>query len=131
MNIVLDCSGAFEIILQKEKAHLYAELLRNADWVAAPDLYKIECMSALCDYTSTGEISKEEALGKQDELFGLIDEFTDPSENITEAFSEAVRLRQNVRSMMYFTLARRLGAVLLTSDHSLASLAEKEGVTVR
>lgn len=131
MNIVLDCSGALEILLQKKKAQLYAGLLKDADWVAAPDLYKIECMNALWDYTNTGEITKEEALGKQEALFGLVDEFTDPSENITEAFSEAVRLRQNVRSMMYFTLARRLGAVLLTSDQNLASIAEKEGVSVR
>jgi predicted nucleic acid-binding protein len=49
----------------------------------------------------------------------LIDEFIPISENSLEALNEAIRLDYSAYDMLYFTLARRTGALLLTLDQPL------------
>lgn len=45
-----------------------------------------------------------------------------------EALTEAVRLRRPVYDMVYFVLARRLGATLFTLDKRLQALCIDNGV---
>lgn len=128
MKYVLDASGAFEILFKKEKAKRYTELLSNADTVISSTLFKAECVNVLWKYVRAGQIEEEKALPSIDRLFDLVDVFVDPGENAVESFHEAVRLSHSVYDMLYFTLARRNGAVLLTSDTRLSALALQEGV---
>jgi predicted nucleic acid-binding protein len=58
----------------------------------------------------------------------LIDDYTGISENIIEAMNEAIRVEHSVYDMLYLTLARRTGAMLLTMDKKLLGLAKKEGI---
>jgi len=44
--------------------------------------------------------------------------------------NEAIRLKFPAYDMLYLTLARRKGAVLLTLDHSLNMIAKKEGIEI-
>jgi predicted nucleic acid-binding protein len=60
----------------------------------------------------------------------LIDEFIDISENNNESLNEAIRLNHSTYDMLYFTLARRTGATLMTLDSRLNSLAKKEGIDI-
>jgi predicted nucleic acid-binding protein len=128
MKYVLDTSGAFQILFQKEKAKRYTELLKDADAVISSSLYKAECANVLWKYVRAGFLSEQQAAQTIDRLFDLVDIFIDPEENAQEAFHEAVRLDHSVYDMLYFTLARRNNAVLLTSDKRLKSLALEEGV---
>jgi predicted nucleic acid-binding protein len=60
----------------------------------------------------------------------LIDEFVPISENNLEALNEAIRLEYSAYDMLYLTLARRTGAILLTLDKPLNAIAEKEGIEI-
>lgn len=128
MKYVLDTSGAFEILFQKEKAARYAKLLSEADLVISSTLYKAECVNVLWKYIRAGLVEKDVAVQSIERLFDLVDLFVDPGENAVESLHEAVRLDHSVYDMLYFTLARRNGAVLLTSDARLTALARQEGV---
>ena len=130
MKIVLDTSGAFQILLHGEKAESYQGLLADADVVLSSTLYKAECVNVLWKYVRAGILREEDAVLSIDRLFGLVDLFIDPEENAVEALGEAVRLGHSVYDMLYFTLARRNGAVLLSCDRRLSELATREGVRV-
>jgi predicted nucleic acid-binding protein len=52
------------------------------------------------------------------------------AENNLEALHEAIRLEYSIYDILYVTLARRTGAVLLTLDGPLATIAEKEGIEI-
>ena len=58
----------------------------------------------------------------------LIDVFIPIKENHLEALNEAIRLEYSAYDMLYLTLARRMGAILATLDHSLNVIAKKEGI---
>ncbi len=45
-----------------------------------------------------------------------------------ESLNEAIRLNHSAYDMLYFTLARRFGAVLITLDKKLMSLAKSEDI---
>jgi predicted nucleic acid-binding protein len=45
-----------------------------------------------------------------------------------EALNEAIRLKFSAYDMLYFTITRKMGAMLLTLDHSLNQIAKKEGI---
>jgi predicted nucleic acid-binding protein len=60
----------------------------------------------------------------------LIDEFIPISENNLEALNEAIRLDYSAYDMLYLTLARRTGAVLITLDQPLNKIAKKEGIEI-
>ena len=130
MKIVLDTSGAFQILLHGEKAERCQGLLADADVVLSSTLYKAECVNVLWKYVRAGILREEDAVLSIDRLFGLVDLFIDPEENAVEALGEAVRLGHSVYDMLYFTLARRNGAVLLSCDRRLSELARREGVRV-
>jgi predicted nucleic acid-binding protein len=58
----------------------------------------------------------------------LIDEFIPIKENHREALNEAIRLKFSAYDMLYFTIARKMGAILITLDNSLNQIAKKEGI---
>ena len=130
MIIVLDSSAAAEIILKRAKAKKFEEILLSAEKVISSDLYKSEIPNVLWKYFKAGFLKKEMANKLLDLAINLIDEFVDISENNTESLNEALRLNHSVYDMLYFTLARRTGAVLLSLDEKLLSLAKKEKIDV-
>lgn len=128
MKYVLDASGAFQVLFHKEKAERYTKLLSEADSVLSSSLYKSECINVLWKYVQAGLLKEEDAVRYIEQLFDLVDTFVDPDENGVEALHEAIRLEHSAYDILYFTLARRNGAVLLTCDDHLAALAKQEGV---
>lgn len=60
----------------------------------------------------------------------LVDEFIDIAENNEEALHEAIRIDHSCYDLLYFTLARRQGATLMTLDKKLKTLAENAGIEV-
>ncbi|MDR2304934.1 MAG: type II toxin-antitoxin system VapC family toxin [Treponema sp.] len=60
----------------------------------------------------------------------LIDEFIPISEHNLEALNEAIRLDYSAHDMLYLTLARRTGALLITLDQRLNEIARQEGIEI-
>lgn len=130
MIVVLDSSAAIEIILKRARSKTFKKSLDSAEKVITSDLYKIEIANVLWKYCRTGNIEKELTNKLLLLAEGLIDEFVDISENNTESLNEAIRLNHSAYDMLYFTLARRTGAVLMTLDKKLLALAKREGIAV-
>jgi len=130
MIVVLDASAGIEIALSRENAPLYEEKLESASKVITSELYKAETANVLWKYHKAGLLTKEAALQRLKYCDELIDEYVDISSNNEEALVEGIRIGHSVYDLLYFTLARRNGALLLTRDKRLKEAAIGNGVEV-
>ena len=128
MNIVLDANAGIEMILNRSKSYLMKEYIANCQKVISSDLYKAEITNTLWQYIKAGFLSKENGISLLKLADDLVDEYYDINENNKESLLESVRLNHSSYDMLYFTLARRTGSVLLTLDKKLLKLSEKEGI---
>jgi predicted nucleic acid-binding protein len=130
MIIVLDASAGIEIVLGREGANRFETQVRTANKVITTDLYKAETANVIWKYVKADLLKKENAIRSLELCLNLIDDFIDISENIEEAINESIRLNHPVYDLLYFTLARRNGAMLLTPDKKLIRLAEENGIII-
>lgn len=128
MIVVLDANAGIEIVLNRSKSPLFKEYIVNCRKVISSDLYKAEITNTLWQYIKAGLLSREKGTSLLRLAGNLVDEYYDISENNNESLIESVRLNHSSYDMLYFTLARRTGSVLLTLDKKLFKLAEKEGI---
>jgi len=130
MIIVLDASAGIEIVFGRERADAYKAQVLKARRVITSDLYKAETANVIWKYVKAGLLKKENAIVTLELCINLIDDFVDISENNEEAINESIRLNHSVFDLLYFTLARRNGAMLLTLDKKLNELSEKNGIVI-
>jgi len=129
MIIVLDASAGIEIVFGRERAGDFTAQVLTASKVITSDLYKAETANVIWKYVQAGLLKKEKAILSLELCVNLIDDFVDISENNEEAINESIRLNHSVYDLLYFTLARRNGAMLLTLDKKLNELSEENGIT--
>jgi len=130
MIVVLDANAGIEIALDLPRASQFNLFVESADKVITSNLYKAEIANVIWKYVKAGLIPKSSASEKLELAQGLIDEFVDCSENNDESLNESIRIGHSVYDMLYFTLARRTGAKMLTVDKKLKEICEKSGVDV-
>jgi predicted nucleic acid-binding protein len=128
MIAVLDANAGIEIALNREKAEKFNAVLVRASKVITSDLYKAETANVLWKYYKAELLKKEDLIQRLQYCTNLIDEFIDISENNEESIMEGVRLTHSIYDMLYFTLARRYGAILLTIDKKLNEKAKENGI---
>ena len=128
MIVVLDSNAAIEIVLKREKGKTFRELIETAEKTVSSDFFRIEVANVIRKYFQGKYLKKTECLRLMRLAENLVDEFVPIKENHREALNEAMRLNHSAYDMVYFTLARRLGAVLVTLDHQLNGIAKKEGI---
>jgi predicted nucleic acid-binding protein len=129
MIVVLDCSAAIEIILNREEGHMLRTVLESAERVTTSELYRVETANTFWKYCRAGYLDAKDCGFLLRMAENLIDDYTSISENNIEAMNEAIRLEHSVYDMLYLTLARRTGAMLLTMDKKLLALAKNEGIS--
>ena len=130
MIFVLDTSAAFEIAFKGEKCFEYSEMLKSADKVIAPSLFQAETANVMWKYIKGGYIDEENAKLSLTLIYQFVDYYYDAAEFAIESLHEAIRNNHSVYDMLYFTLARRNGAMLLTCDEKLRNLAVDNGIKV-
>ena len=130
MIYILDASAGIEIALDKESAAKFHAKLENATTVISSDLYKVETANVIWKYFKANLLNKEEALRILRFCDELIDEYVDIASNNEEALVESMRLNHPAYDLLYLTLARRRGGILLTLDKKLIKLAIENGVDV-
>ncbi len=130
MIYILDASAGIEIALDKENAAKFHAKLENATTVISSDLYKVETANVIWKYFKANLLNKEEALRILRFCDELIDEYVDIASNNEEALVESMRLNHPAYDLLYLTLARRRGGILLTLDKKLIKLAIENGVDV-
>lgn len=130
MIIVLDASAGIEIALDREKAEILSSILTQSSKVITSDLYKAETANVIYKYYKAKLISKEESFRTLKYCDSLIDEYIDISDNSEESLVESMRINHSTYDLLYFTIARRRGAILMTMDKKLNSLANENGIEI-
>ncbi|HDQ13787.1 MAG TPA: PIN domain-containing protein [Sediminispirochaeta sp.] len=130
MITVLDTSAGIALALGTKKASGFSDYIEKASSVITSELYKAEAGNVLWKYCRAGLLTKEEALQRLSYSMELIDEFVDIEAYQKEVLTEAIRLNHSVYDLLYLTLARRHGAVLLTLDEGLKKLARRSDIEI-
>jgi len=125
--VVLDSNAAIEIILKREKGKTFRKLIEDSEKTVSSEFFRIETANVIRKYYQGKYITKTDCNKLLELAENLIDEFIPIKENCLEALNEAIRLNYSAYDMLYLTIARRMGAVLVTLDHPLNSIAKKEG----
>jgi predicted nucleic acid-binding protein len=130
MNVVIDVSGAAEILFKKEKNKKFDKVLQEATLVYAPDLYISELSNVFWKYAVIKNYNKDECIKYIHDGLDYIDVFINSETIWEEAFSEGVNNNHSVYDMFYMIAARRHSATLITNDLSLAAVCKKNHVQV-
>lgn len=130
MIVVLDASAWIEIGLGRDKAQRYQESLEQASKVLTSDLYKAEVTNVLWKYVKAKLLTKDIALQRLQYCLDLVDEYIDITENNQESLIESIRIDHSVYDVLYLTIARRNGAVLITQDKKLKDIAKEQGIDI-
>ena len=130
MKVVLDASVGIEIGLGRENSLTYRELVEQASKVITSDLYKAEVTNVLWKYVKAGLLPKEVALQRLQYCLDLVDEYIDIADNNQESLIESIRIDHAVYDVLYLTLARRNGAILMTLDKKLQTIAKEQGIEI-
>lgn len=128
MIVVLDTSAGVDLILHGKHSNEIKKLLNYCSKVITSDLYKAETTNVFLKYVKADLISKRDAVTCINFSQSLIDEYYNISEFSIECLNEALRLDHSIYDMLYLTLAKRSGGVLLTVDKKLSKLAANEGI---
>ena len=130
MIVVLDTSAAVEVVLQRESASRFAEILTQADLVLAPTLLITEVSNVFWKYQKFADYPQDACEKSIEHIIALADEYVSEVELYREAFSLGCMLDHPIYDMVYLVLARRNNAKLLTMDKKLISAAKKAGVVI-
>ena len=114
--IVLDSNAAIEIVLKRKKGTAFRKLIEKSEKTLTSEFFRIEVANVIRKYYKGNYIQKDECAKLLELSENLIDEFVPLKENNLEALNEAIRLDYSAYNMLYLTLARRTGAMLITLD---------------
>jgi predicted nucleic acid-binding protein len=128
--IVLDSNAAIAVVLKQGKGIYFQGLIEKSERVITSEFFRIEVSNVIRKYYKGNYIKRDECNKILELSEGLVDEFVPIAENNLESLNEAIRLDYSAYDMLYLTLARRTGAVLLTLDHPLLVMAKREGIEI-
>ncbi len=128
MILVLDASAAIEVVLNRDRAARLRELIHEADYVVAPDLYICEVSNALWKYDQMLTETIDPAV--LDDAVGIPDDYLAARSLYREAYALGLRFGHPIYDCMYVVAARRNNATLATMDKRLQKLAKREQIAV-
>ncbi len=129
MTIVLDTCAAVEVVLGRAQSTELSELLAQAEWVVAPDLYISEVSNVFWKYHRFENLPFQDAEEKLEQSINLVDDFVSTRDFYKEAFMFSCLVGRPVYDSMFLVLARRLSARLLTVDQKLRKIAQDHSIT--
>jgi predicted nucleic acid-binding protein len=128
MIVLLDSNAAIEIVLKREKGKIFRDLIEAAEKTVSSEFFRIEVANVIRKYYHGNYLKKADCNKVMELAENLVDEYVPIKDNHLEALNEAIRLNFSAYDMLYLTLARRMGATLVTLDRQLNTIAKKEGI---
>lgn len=126
--IVLDCSAAIEMVRATSVGKAFRQLILPDELVVAPTLLSAEFIHAIRKYVRAGTVDIKEATRYIERVPLIVDEFIDGRNLALEAFRESMHTGLSSYDTLYFVLARRSGATLLSLDKQLINACLNGGV---
>jgi len=130
MTLILDASAGIEIVLEQARATEFSREIELSDRVISSELYRAEVANVIWKYVKAGLLEKDQAKKTLVLAESLVDQFVPISENNEESLIESIRIAHSTYDILYFTLARRNGAKLLSMDKKLKALCVDSGVEI-
>ena len=130
MTVIIDTSGAIEVLLQKGKAIKFSKILQESTLVLAPDLFIPELTNTLWKYHRANIFNKEECVLFINDGLNYVDKFINSKELWLEAFSEGIKNNHSVYDMLYMVTARRNDGTIITADSILTTICKKNNIQV-
>jgi predicted nucleic acid-binding protein len=128
VKLVLEENAAIEIIQDRPVGKHYKELIEISSAVISTEFFKIEVANVLRKLYNTKKIDKEDIIPNVAKAVALVTEFIPIELDYIEALKESIRLGYSAYDMLYFLIARRNKAILLTLDAPLARIAREQGI---
>ena len=128
MTLVLDASAGIEIVLEQARSVEFSREIEVSDGVISSELYRAEIANVIWKYVKAGFLEKEKATTTLILAENLVDYFVPISENNEETIMESIRIGHSPYDILYYTLARRNGARLLTMDKKLKLICQNSGI---
>ncbi|GHV83574.1 hypothetical protein AGMMS50212_09140 [Spirochaetia bacterium] len=125
MIAVIDVSGIAQVLFQTSKRDKFETILRDAEYVLAPDLYVTELSNTLWKYSTKGIYTSEECTQFIEDGLNYVDEYIISKDIWKEAFVEGVKNKHSVYDMFYAVIARRNDGILITNDLQLIKICKK------
>jgi predicted nucleic acid-binding protein len=125
MIVVLDVSGASQILFHKEKMERFDIALQEASLVMAPDLYVPELTNTLWKHYNLENYPVEKCLNFIEAGINYVNKFVDAREIWPEAFRLGLENKHSIYDMYYLALAKQYAARLITNDKDLVKLCKK------
>lgn len=126
--IVLDTSAACEIANETDLGKALQSLILVDEKIVSCNIMRIEIASVFRKLIALKKLDINIAKLRYHDTLALVDQYYPIEELELEAFTESARLNHSTYDMLYFVLARRLAATLLTTDRKLMALCDKHGV---
>ena len=130
MIIVLDASGAAEIVARTERGVDFINVLMKADRVLAPDLYIAETANIMWKRGRNDKDGADVYLEMADDCIGYVTEYVSAAQLWDDALRLAQKYDHSVYDMLYAALAKRHDATLITMDAKLWKICENISVMV-
>jgi predicted nucleic acid-binding protein len=128
MSLVLDASGAVNIVTGRDPGHRLSSLVAEAELVRAPDLIVSELTNTFWKYQRLGGVSRDQCSDALLKSMALVDVLVPTAELYEEVFDLACRTSHPAYDLFYLVLARRHAAILVTADRKLEELAREHQV---
>ena len=123
MIVILDVCAAMEVAFKRRKYAIVAKAMRDADAIAAPDLFTAEAANVVWKEHVFGRQPYDDCLDAYRDAISFVTSFQPTSELALEAIDIACRAKIPVYDSLYITLAKRLGGYLLTIDRKMIEAA--------
>jgi len=126
--VILDASAAVKIVNQQKEIKSYLDILKDADWVIAPDIFVSEVSNVFWKYHQFDDMTMNICEHSLKSTIGLVDDFIDTIDLYQEAFSFSSQINHPVYDSMYLICARRYNGIFVTADKKLNKLAKKYAI---
>ena len=130
MIVVLDASAAIKIVYQHASTKKFSEVIINADWVIAPDIFISEVTNVFWKYYQFEDLPLDITENLLNKAIRLIDDVIETGDLYQEAFSFSCQTNHSVYDSMYLICARRYNAILASADNKLNKLAQKHAIRI-
>ena len=128
MTLILDASAGIEIVLEQARSAEFSKEIELSDGVISSELYRAEIANVIWKYVKAGLLEKDQAKKTLVLAENLVDHFVPISENAEESLLESIRINHSTYDILYYTLARRNGAKLLSMDKKLKEICKNSGI---
>ncbi len=126
--LILEPSAASAIACGTDRGIALKLLLLQGDKVISSTLIQIDLMDAMARFMRMRAASRKVVDECIELTLDLIDELVPFEDFAAEAFSEAAQRKIPMGKLVYYCMARRYGATLVTTDEELWSLCLASGV---